>query len=270
MNMYTPTDISRTDRIYEDRPYMGWMYYATQVQVAGRLLDNKSWTDKSVQSLELQFGVLGPVAAQEYFQTWVHDEVTDSKTPMGWDNQADNRLGINALYAYRQNHFLGEKPSDNYKLTSHVGFSVGNVMNFVNAGVVLSMGRVGQDYPSGPLLPSKHSALLEDKKIQTKDAHGIVQEMSTQQYSRHNLFYVFTGVDYRYIESSVFIEGYGQSQHDIELINNVYDLFAGVAYKSEGCKFTYKVIQRSKEFDSSVSELEQSHKFGQLEFEWYF
>lgn len=229
--------------------------------------------DVSAHVLELQVGVIGPRAAQQQVQTWIHRDFTNSALPQGWDNQVSNQLGIDLLYFYRQHHFLDSRPKW-LNVATHVGFSGGNVVNFVNLGGIVSIGNVGNDYPSTTIQPTLQrpdiSSILHEPEEGKKTEKIDDTTLPARPFKHDNLLYLFAGVDYRYIFSSIFIEGKDESAHDIQLVNDVYDVLYGIVYKTPCKKFSYKVINRSKEFNSNDPSLAKPHRFGQFTIEWYF
>ena len=257
MNMYTPNNIEEEDRQEFDRPYAGWLYKGFQAQAINSIKvkggnSREYWRDKSLYSLEVLIGVVGPYAFQEEVQRLVHRHITNSDDPQGWEHQVDNKLGLNANYLYRR-HYHGEKV-DWFRFTSHAGANLGNIANFVNVGGIIAIGNPVNDFPVSTIQPSKMLGVLPGKD------------------EKYREWYVFLGADARYVFSNIFVEGSGASSHDIELENNVYDIFTGlsVASKKGDSKFTIKLIERSEEFTSNTPGTAGKHKFGQVSFESSF
>ena len=247
MNMYTPNDLSDSSRNTNDRPYAGWMY-------GGLILQSRNTEMNKFHSIEIDLGFIGPVAGQGEVQTWVHDHITDSEIPLGWKNQIGNKIGINLQYLYRQNFGSIPMSSGNnlIRLVPHTGFSIGNVVNYINIGGLIIIGKSGLDLPALMIQP----VFTPDVKIKRK--------IDTE-------LYFFAGIDYRYYGSSIFIEGKGDSSHDIDIVPNVYDLMLGISYKPRAdYRISYKIIDRSEEFDSNVSSFNRSHRIGQFNIEWFF
>lgn len=249
MNMYTPNSITEINRNLDDRPYAGWMYVGYLFQ--SRELDIRD----SHNSLELQIGAIGPVTGQEEVQTWVHEHITDSDTPLGWEYQIQNQIGFNAVYMHRTNFYPFELGTDNklLRVIPHLGFSVGNVTDYVNAGALVLLGPSGRDLPVLSIQPG----LIEGDGVR----------------NRRWEYYIYIGIDYRYYAYNLFIEGTGEARHNISMIPGVYDVLAGFSIKPSSwcdCKLSYKIINRSKEFNSNNKSLERSHRIGQINFEWYY
>ncbi|MES9969870.1 MAG: lipid A deacylase LpxR family protein [Candidatus Thiodiazotropha sp.] len=282
MNMYTPNDLSIRDRIIEDRPYAGWLYGGFSVQSISYPTKSSDAIAFNLKSLELQIGVVGPMAAQERFQTWIHDDVGSSTIPRGWDNQIDNRPGVSLLFedkmvfpkplSERLKNFIAHSP--------HWGFNVGNISNYINAGYTFSLSRDMFYFPSSTIAPS--SSILSQSSASFNDLF-ISNEAQNENGENINPFYnmsdgyaysFFVGFDGRLYASNIFIEGEGDSEHDIDLEPFVYDLYAGAAYSNTwfDTKFTisYKFIRRSEEFSTTISSYNKPHNIGHLNFEWAF
>ena len=242
MNMYTPNNIDVAYRQTNDRPYAGWAYFGL---VANAIKRNNTLVD-SIHTLELQIGVIGPWSAQGAIQKWWHDDVgMSSHSPSGWQYQIPNRLGVNALYSYRKNYYIMGR---NVRLTPNAGFSLsfGTVMDFINAGGLISFGKPRDDYPTTTIQPSILNVTSKND----------------------GYYYGFAGFDFRYIFYSRFIAGDGDARHDITLKHNVADYILGFAWKPNKwkTKLSYMLIYRTQEFNSYDSSLRGAHKIGQISF----
>jgi lipid A 3-O-deacylase len=253
MNMYTPNNLNTAARITTDRPYAGWLYGGISVQ-ATRELDLMGEKIEQHQ-LELQVGITGPKSLQREAQEYIHRNITDSDMPLGWDNQIGQRIGVNALYGWRRDFY----PQSRVRVVPHAGFSLGNLVQFVNGGGMVLIGNSGGDYPGTTLQPIR----AEDRMLQKTAGTSIAVQPG-------KVLYGFVGVDARYVFNSVFVEGFDESAHNIELIHGVYDVIGGVAWGNHNVRLSYKVVYRSKEFHSPDPTLEKSHRFGQFSVSWFF
>ncbi len=86
--MYTPQDISRVPPDPADRPYAGWSYLE---------LTFIAKTEKVMDSLSIQAGMVGRASQADEFQRTVHKWLNDEE-PMGWDYQLQNEFGLNLVY----------------------------------------------------------------------------------------------------------------------------------------------------------------------------
>ena len=251
MNMYTPNNLAEPGRIRTDRPYVGWVYFGYNLQAS-----NTATAED--HQLELQLGFTGPATAQREAQEYIHRNISNSQISQGWDHQVERRFGLNALYAYRKDLF----PDSSLRFVPHAGFSLGNLLQFVNAGGLVLLGKSANDYPGTSIQPLHVDFNRREQK-------GISVQ-SVDELRPGRVYYLFAGLDARYVFSSVFVEGAGESKHDIDLIHDVYDLIAGITFGGGNFRFTYKYILRSKEFTSPDPAVVKSHRIGQLGFTWFF
>ncbi|MEW8266705.1 MAG: lipid A deacylase LpxR family protein [Candidatus Thiodiazotropha sp.] len=281
MNIYTPNDLSIRERIINDRPYAGWLYGGFSVhemKIFNREDSNNLAFD--VKNLELQIGVVGPLAAQEYVQTWIHDDVGSSTIPEGWDNQIENMPGISLLF---EDRLVYPHPvSDRQKLfisnSPHWGFNIGNISNYINVGYTISLSRDMFFYPSSTIAPSNTlftaTSISFDELFSGKN--GSKDEKTSHFYDLSGgcKFSLFAGLDGRLYASNIFIDGRGDSEHNIDLENFVYDIYAGAAYSNRffgnNFTFSYKFIRRSEEFSTSNSAYNKPHNIGHINIEWQF
>lgn len=146
--MYTPSDLSKTELIENDRPYAGWTYLEYGVHKSSR---------EDLRSLYLHVGMVGPASKTEEIQEIIH-EMTDSTPPEGWDNQLKNELGINLIYVHKW-RFVPE-PLGSFQ-SAFVPFVQGNLGNVS----IKAMGGVGTRF--GWNIP-------KDFGVSTLDAGGEV------------------------------------------------------------------------------------------------
>jgi lipid A 3-O-deacylase len=137
-NMYTPSDISlppeQVDR--RDHPYGAWLY-------AGLWKEEYRLSEGSgrYSRYELNLGCMGPWAQGEEVQKWVHER-TNSRTPMGWDLQVEDALGVQARVEHSP--FVMRSADGGLELVPRLSADVGNIFlqGAVGATVRLSLGRM--------------------------------------------------------------------------------------------------------------------------------
>jgi lipid A 3-O-deacylase len=131
-NLYTPEDKNRTDRIFNDRPYGAFLYAGLAYQ---------SQSDRRLDTVELDIGIVGPAALGEPIQNNFHRLIGSSEA-RGWDNQLDNEPGI-ALVFERKWRFLAETTGGyGVDLMPHISGSIGNVLTYGGVGLTF---RIGED-----------------------------------------------------------------------------------------------------------------------------
>ncbi len=133
----TPSDVSRTDLIEDDVPYVGLL--------AGQI----SWSaynEQQYRSVGVTLGTIGRSSMAEQSQNVIH-KLTGSDLAHGWDNQVSDELAININYARAWKVFNNtpEKPRA-WDLSFGGSAAAGNVATFVDAGLAL---RFGKNMPGG-------------------------------------------------------------------------------------------------------------------------
>ncbi|MCR9144137.1 MAG: lipid A deacylase LpxR family protein [bacterium] len=132
-NMYSPTNIARSDVTYGDRPYAGWTYLGKRYGISKA---------RSYHSFELDLGVVGPNSQAKEVQTFVHEEITGSPTPH-WGNQIPNFFAVRANYYYSR----AITPST-WRVTDFAPFlnlDLGNVTTSAGVGFTWRLGLLGED-----------------------------------------------------------------------------------------------------------------------------
>ena len=133
--IYTPIDLTQTELIEDDRPYAGWTYVEAGM--------HKS-TNKTMNSLSLKIGMVGPASGSEEIQTGIH-KLVNAGLPMGWDNQLSNELGVNLSYTYKQRYV--PKPIFGWLESAVIPYGqidLGNVSTLAALGTFV---RVGYNIP---------------------------------------------------------------------------------------------------------------------------
>jgi len=85
-DIYTPTDISKSELITDENPYTG-----TLTGNVSRI----SATDKQRLETELQVGVSGHASLADSTQKWVHDNLPGNQHPNGWRHQVPTEPLLN-------------------------------------------------------------------------------------------------------------------------------------------------------------------------------
>lgn len=145
-NIYTPSDTKTTLPLRDQHPYAGWLHATLSAFVdSGRTLD----------TLALDVGVVGPDAGAEWVQNNVHD-LLGAEEAKGWRHQVQNEPGF-VLTADRKWRAIAEWQKDGLgvDVLPSVGISVGNVLTQAQAGLVLRLGeQLADDYGPPRIRPS--------------------------------------------------------------------------------------------------------------------
>ena len=122
--IYTPEDLTKKEPIPDDWSYAAWTYVEVGV--------HKS-TKKTLSSLLLKVGVVGPDAGGEQFQKAVH-KWTGSTDPQGWSNQLYNEMTLNVSYIYKERFSFGAPNGYGVALVPSAQIDLGNVFTQATVG----------------------------------------------------------------------------------------------------------------------------------------
>lgn len=245
--IFTPEDTSSNNLIVDDRPYAGYLYLASGYHNRTSIRKN-SW--------EFQFGIVGPLAFGEETQNFTHDLLSGSRAE-GWDNQLGNEIALEIICEsqWRLSPFepLG---IFSYDLIPHMGFRVGNIQIYANAGAEIRYGwNLPPNFGSCPIRAgcATNSAFIET----SKNASG---------WSISG-WHLFAAVDGRVVAHDIFLDGNTfRDSHKVDRKIFVGDLMAGLAMDFGKVRTTYSYVLRTKQFSAE----ENNHLFGSLNLSWNF
>ena len=228
--IFTPRDIERTDLIRNDRPYAAWLYLSAAFY-------NK--TPKSMDTYELQLGVVGPAALGEEAQNSVH-RLRGFSEAKGWANQLQNEPGILLLAERKWRVFQYSDPETHLgmDIISHLGGSVGNILTYVNTGAEFRFGwNVPTDFGTSLIRPGG-------------DAGSPSNNRDTRfSKSDHFALYFFVAYSGRLVLRDIFLDGNTfASSHRVDKKYLVGDLIMGASTLLGDFKLSYAQVFRSKEF----------------------
>lgn len=219
--IFTPSDIERSDLVVGDRPYAGWLYTSI-----GLLTDHRG-SSRHVDKFELVLGVVGPDSFAEDTQRFVH-KITDSEIARGWDNQLDDEVTFDLQY---QREWMLPLIDDHLDIVPRVGLTLGTGRRDVGAGFTLRIGSgLSSDYGPPLIRPS---------------AAGSQYFKPDQSF----YWYLFVGTHGRYVEHNIFLDGNtdGNSYH-VDKERWVGDVQAGAVLGWRNFRITLTEIMRSREF----------------------
>lgn len=217
-NMYTPSDLDIDTPLTNDRPYAGILY----VSLSGT--KQWDWVNDTYHDLEIAVGTSGKSSGAGGTQKLIH-EWTDSREPMGWDYQTEDKLLLQI-----NGKINGEMFSTKHlNSRAYIGAEYGTI--FANSGIGLNL-TGGYNVP--------HNI---DKPIMSKE----------ENFS----FYVFGDYYYRNIFWNKLLES---EYTDVEYEHFILDLRAGIGVIYKGVELRYTQTHRSKEFTTQ----EEEAKFGTL------
>lgn len=128
--MYTPADINESKLIVDDRPYAGWFYLEMGLHQSSK---------SELDSLVLQFGVVGKASLAEKIQKEVHRFI-GSDMPQGWDNQLNSEIGINLTYQHKWRYVMKSSSKIEGNIIPFVEANVGNIRTSAGGGILMRYG----------------------------------------------------------------------------------------------------------------------------------
>ncbi|MDB6053182.1 MAG: hypothetical protein JWN25_705 [Verrucomicrobiales bacterium] len=239
-NIFTPADLKTSAPILDDRPYAGWLYGSMIFQRRGTFIG----TVPTLDNYELSLGVVGPASFAEDAQKKVH-QIRGLDIPQGWDNQLRTEPGLMVRYTRLWLFRAGEEFSAD--AIPDVGFALGNIGTFANAGVTFRLGyHVPTDF--GPAIIDAPAA---DSGVDRKKWGA----------------YVFTGVDGKAVGYNEFLDGtLFRSSQSVDRNILVGEARAGAVFVLKTCEISYTYVVRSHEFHQQ----KQNDIFGSLSLKFRF
>jgi len=182
--IYTPKDISIATPQNNERPWAGWLY--------GGVAFSNVYSDH-VDNFGLILGVVGPASLAEQTQSFIHENITDSPDPKGWNNQLHTEPGVIVTWERRWPVTLAAELGG-YRLQGepNMSFAVGNINTYAGVGGTLTFGpnqKQLQDTP--PRIPPAMSGT------------GYFDTPTDRDWD----WYVFAGVNGRAVARDIFLDG---------------------------------------------------------------
>ncbi|MEM6811454.1 MAG: lipid A deacylase LpxR family protein [Pseudomonadota bacterium] len=242
-NIFTPDNIEVSSLQQDDRPYAGFLYGSIGLA---------SIENNHIDDFELSLGIVGPAAFGEETQKFIHENISNSPEPLGWDNQLENEPGLILSYGRRWPVFYQKNwPDYSFRLEPNVGFSLGNIYTYANTGMSIVFAPHRSRYQDTP--PRVRPAIPGTGFFDTPD----------EKFS----WFLFGGIDGRAIARNIFLDGNTfVDSHSVDKKHFVADANAGFAISYDDFRLSYTVNYRTKEFDTQDNEA----IFGSLTFSTRF
>ena len=227
-SMFTPEDTDLEDPDPSDRPYAGWFYGGV-----GLIQD----TDRRrLDHLELLVGVVGPAAFGETTQNDWHQYVLGVDEADGWDEQLDNEPGLMLSYERKWRFLQPVGGGLAVDAIPELGITVGNVMDYVQAGGMLRFGKnLEADYGPTRIRP----ALSGTPYFNSDYLDGPFG------------FYFFVGAQGRAVARNLFLDGNTfEDSPSVDSEALVGDLSGGLSmFWGHSVKLDAVVTYRTEEFE---------------------
>jgi len=235
-NIYTPKETDRSDLIPYDRPYAGYSYLSAAYHRMS--VSDTNWNQ--MDTLEVQFGMVGPASLAEDAQRFVH-RVRGLAQPQGWDHQLKNEPGLTLAFERKWLFHPDNRGRFCVDAILHAGGTLGNIMTYANAGLEIRAGRN---------IPKTFSVSL----IRPAGSNW------TKQVNGFSL-YLFGAVNGRAVLRDIFLDGNSfRTSHSVDKEPLVADLTGGVTGKLEGLSLSLAVTHRSREFKGQ----KRDHEFASI------
>lgn len=234
-SIFTPTNLVATKPDPRDRPYAGWAYL--QAGLLQSATPKQANGDGALDDLELQIGVVGPMALADETQNDWHEYFMHEAVSQGWAYQLRNEPGLDLTYQRRWRFELAELPSiapgAAIDFIPDAGAALGNVLTYGNAGGTLRVGyRLDADYGPPRIFPAPNGSDYFDDTFAGWGG------------------YLFVSGEGRAVGRNIFLDGNTfQSSASVPKLPLVGDLvFGATAYWGRYLRATVSLDNRSPEF----------------------
>ena len=242
-NIFTPSDIEIAENQPDQRPWAGWLYGSIGLATV---------TKNHLDELEFTAGIVGPEALAEPTQRFVHENITNSPEPQGWDNQLETELGLIASWRRRWPIWHAEKLGDfRLRLEPDINLSLGNVYTYAGTGISATFGPYKDRVQDTP--PRVRPAMAGTGFFDTPD--------------KNFSWYLFAGLDGRAMARNIFLDG--NTFRDSNSVDKKYlvgDGNVGFALTYDDYRMAYTLNYRTKEYENQ----ENDSLFGSLTFSTRF
>jgi hypothetical protein len=228
-NIYTPSDISATTLLEDDRPYAGFLYTSFFIQRRTILTEHLAQMDH----WQAVVGIIGPPSLAEEAQNTVH-RLRDIGQAQGWKYQLKTEPGLALQYERCWQFSTGQAHGWEAQALPYGGASLGNVGTYGAAGGQV---RAGWHIPGG-------------LGVNTSDtivplSGGLPKDGTGHWFG----FYFFGGVEGRAVGYNTFLDGnIFQDSHHVTKYPLVGDLKFGGAFTFKYVDLVYTQTLRTKEY----------------------
>jgi len=256
-NIYTPQDTVTSALVLDDRPYAGWLYFATTFQTRAH---------ERQDTFDVQLGVIGPLSFARQTQETIH-RARGIAVPNGWDNQLRTEPGLVLAYErVLRVPIYGEREGISIDLLPRVGGALGNVAIYATAGAQLRLGwNLPPDFGYSVIRPGGVTQVnsLRDRAVDNEGDSHAAQPVRRRGFT----FYLFAGADGRLVARDIFLDGNTfRDSHSVDHEPFVADLMAGVTVGYGDLKLSLANVLRTREFRGQP----RNHRFGSITLSYAF
>lgn len=242
--MYTPREFNNPELQSDDRPYAGWLYGSFALH------QSNAYT---LDTVELQIGIVGPSAKAEQLQRFIHDHILGDPVD-GWQHQLSDEPGINLAYHHHERFVLASKYESLF--IPRIGAVIGNVRTELDAGML---------YRRGVNLPADFGQNL--MVVPGLDSAIPAYNKGAVKYRPAYSYYLQLQADLRLIGRDLFLEGNSYKEsHSVEPYPLVGRFGGGVggSYNQYEASLIYTVESKS------FTQQPKFHAFGSLLFTYHY
>jgi lipid A 3-O-deacylase len=231
-SLFTPARLHLDNPDPRDRPYAGWLY--------GGFNFIQNVADRRLDSLELQFGVVGSAALGRQTQNDFHQFIATGKAK-GWSHQLANEFGFNISWERKWRLGVELPGKFGFEFIPGIGITAGNVLTYGEVDGICRFGR-GLKANWGPELI--RPAYSGTGYFETERAKNVCFG-----------FDVFAGVQGRAIARNIFLDGNSfASSRSVQKNYLVADLMFGVElFYSNYFRIMGTAVIRTPEFHQQGS-----------------
>ena len=230
-SIFTPANLTATERLNDDRPYAGWLYTGWTLQRRGTMGPHE-WP--VLENFQIDVGIIGPHSYAEDVQKAVH-EFRGFATPRGWRHQLKDEPGLAVKYQRSWLFSPNREGARWIDLIPHAGLSLGNVETSFRIGALV---RLGVNLPPDFGVATISSLASPEGGRPARSAA-----------SRFG-FYVFTAGEAWTVLYTAFLDGnLGQRGHRVEKNPFVTERKAGIVFVLDHVELALTYAYRTPQFE---------------------
>ncbi|HZT88223.1 MAG TPA: lipid A deacylase LpxR family protein [Stellaceae bacterium] len=225
-SIFTPKNTQIKPPDPRDRPYAGWLY--------GGLSLLQESGGRSLENLEIDFGVVGPPALGRQVQNDFHQFIGESASE-GWSSQIQTELGGMVSYERLWRIPLLGNNGFGVDIVPQAGVTAGNIFTYADVGGMVRIGR-GLDADYGP--------------ARVRPALSGTDYFNADGLDEGTGFYFFAGTQGRAVGHNIFLEGNTfRTGRSVPKKTLVGDVQAGFSWMwNRNWRADISVVLRSPEF----------------------
>lgn len=234
-NIYTPQDTDSSGPIFNDRPYVGWLYASFALQQTYKRANPETGKDDPVRldTIALDLGLVGPAAGGEFVQNNFH-KLIGVDTANGWANQIHNEptFGLTFERRWRVGHgIVFDEPKLEYDVVPRLGATIGNAQTFASIGGTV---RIGKELRSD-FGPTRARPALPGSEGFIGDGFG---------------WYLFAGLGADAVGRNMFLSGNWDGNDVVSVTPRPFvgEASVGIAVLFRGVRIAYTQVLRTPEF----------------------